>query len=361
MSIINRYIRQEQLPGFGVEAQQKLANAKVLIVGAGGLGVPALQYLCGMGIGTIGIVDGDTVSITNLHRQVLYSEADIDGNKAVAAANKLKQLNSNISIQTYNEMLTPANAVGIIEQYSLVIDATDNFAARYLINDACVITGKPFVYAAIQGWEAQLSVFNYGDGPTYRCLYPQPPFANEIPDCNTAGVLGVLPGIIGCRQALEAVKIITNVGKPLSGYVKIFDFENDSEYKIKLDLDPANKQISTLQENITIDCGVTINDLSPVELYDWYNEEKEFLLVDVREPSEFNNAHLKGACNIPLSEIAGKDFALNIPVILFCKTGNRSQRAAIIAKQKNNSLAAYTLTGGFDNWASIMNNQLIET
>ena len=163
---INRYIRQQQLPGFGIEAQQKLAGAKVLVVGAGGLGVPALQYLAGMGVGTIGIVDGDAVSLTNLHRQVLYTEADINKNKAVTASAKLQQLNSSIEYEVYNTMLDENNALNIIGGYDVVIDATDNFQSRYLINDACIIAGKPFVYAAIQGWEAQLSVFNYNDGPT---------------------------------------------------------------------------------------------------------------------------------------------------------------------------------------------------
>lgn len=357
-----RYIKQQQLPGFGIKAQQKLAEAKVLVTGAGGLGVPVLQYLCGMGIGTIGIIDGDVVDITNLHRQVLYSEADIGKKKASVAAQKLQQLNSNTIIHVYDEMLTAANAVNIIAHYDLVIDATDNFTARYLVNDVCVIIGKPFVYAAIQGWEAQLSVFNYKDGPTYRCLYPQQPSPLEIPDCNTAGVLGVLPGIVGCRQALEAIKIITGIGYPLSGYLKIFDFGNDTDYKIKLAANPANKNIKALQEGIDISCSATgVNELSPFELCSWYQEGKEFMLIDVREVVEFNDSHLQHALNVPLAEIAGKDFSVNTPVVLFCKTGNRSRRAASLVKEQNNILQVYNLTGGFDNWAATMNNQLIET
>ena len=360
MHTTNRYIRQQQIPGFGMEAQQKLTEAKVLVVGAGGLGVPALQYLCGMGIGAIGIVDGDTVSITNLHRQVLYNESDVDKKKCIVAAEKLQQLNSSITINIYDEMLTTVNAIGIISLYDLVIDATDNFTARYLVNDACVIMGKPFVYAAIQGWEAQLSVFNYQDGPTYRCLYPKQPSANEIPDCNTAGVLGVLPGIVGCQQALEAVKIITGVGKVLNGYLKIFDFENDSEYKIKLTANPANKQIKALRNDAMASCAAMITELSPLELSTWYKEEKEFLLVDVREASEFNGGHLKNALNIPSSSLSHKIFNPNVPVVLYCKTGKRSLLAAIQLKENDEKLQVYNTVGGVDNWVAALNDHLIE-
>ncbi|HWB26698.1 MAG TPA: HesA/MoeB/ThiF family protein [Chitinophagaceae bacterium] len=350
---INRYIRQEHLQGFGTAAQQKLAAASVLVVGAGGLGVPALQYLCGMGIGKIGIVDGDTVSITNLHRQVLYDEADINKSKAFTAAAKLKQLNSHICIDIYDTMLTAANAIDIISKYDVVIDATDNFTARYIVNDACIITGKPFVYGAIQSWEAQLSVFNYKGGPTYRCVYPTTPGTNEIPDCNTAGVLGVVPGIVGCRQALEAVKIITGVGKPLSGRLKIFDFENDAEYSVKLTSNPVNRQITSLAGNEMQECAAVYKNLSPYELNEWFLQGKEFLLLDVREEQEYNNGHIEQAVNVPLSILPGEVFATGRPLVTMCKSGARSQRAATLLREKNNELDLYNLTGGFDNWIAV--------
>ncbi len=189
----NRYNRQLILPKFGAEAQQKLQQAKVLVIGAGGLGVPVLQYLAGMGVGTLGIMDGDAVHLTNLHRQVLYTEADIHLPKAQAAAQKLTALNSSIFIQTFPQHLSVDNALATIAPFDLVIDATDNFPARYLINDACVILKRPFVYGAVHQYEGQISVFNFESGPTYRCLFPNMPSASEIPDCNTGGVLGVAP------------------------------------------------------------------------------------------------------------------------------------------------------------------------
>lgn len=346
---INRYIRQQQLPGFGFEAQQKLVAASVLVVGAGGLGVPALQYLAGMGIGTIGIADGDIVNLTNLHRQVLYGEADVSKSKAVIAAQKLLQLNSTVKYNVYDTMLQADNALSIISQYDIVLDATDNFEARYLINDACVIAGKPFVYAAIQGWEAQLSVFNYKDGPTYRCLYPTPPSANEIPTCNEAGVLGAIPGIMGAKQALEAVKIITGKGKPLSGSVKIFDFENDTDYTIQLTLNPANKSVTTLADT-QIKCEPNYKTILPAELKEWLLAKKELLLCDVREPAEFAIYHLPGSINMPLQQLTEYNIAENTTAVMICQSGKRGRQAAMMLAEKNNNNLIYNLAGGIDHW-----------
>jgi len=345
----NRYIRQEQLPGFGAQAQQKLAAARVLVVGAGGLGVPALQYLAGMGIGTIGIVDGDTVNLTNLHRQVLYSEADIDKNKATTAAGKLQLLNSTTRYNVYETMLHTDNALSIINQYDVVIDATDNFETRYLINDACVITGKPFVYAAIQGWEAQLSVFNYHDGPTYRCLYSMPPSANEIPNCNQAGVLGVVPGIMGCKQALEAVKIITGMGTSLSGCVKLVDFENDTDYTMQLTLNPINKLVTTLA-GTQVKCEQNYQTILPAELKVLLSANKLLLLYDVREPAEFAVFHLPGSINIPLSQLKDNNVPANTTVVTICQSGKRSRQAAMMLAEKLNNNVIYNLAGGIDHW-----------
>ncbi|CAG0909668.1 unnamed protein product, partial [Cyprideis torosa] len=201
-----RYSRQTILKDFGSEAQQKLLVAKVLVVGAGGLGVPVLTYLNAMGVGTLGIVDADTISLTNLHRQVLYDEVEIGDSKAKVASMKLKAQNPATELIIHDCFLTVENALSIVGEYDLIVDATDNFPARYLINDACTILKKPFVYGALHGFEGQVSVFNFHGGPTYRCLFPKMPSANEVPDCNEHGVLGVIPGIIGNLQALEAVK-----------------------------------------------------------------------------------------------------------------------------------------------------------
>ncbi|MCB9204127.1 MAG: HesA/MoeB/ThiF family protein [Flavobacteriales bacterium] len=212
-----RYNKQIALPEVGEAGQQKLAEANVLVVGAGGLGCPVLQYLVAAGIGTIGIVDGDVVNETNLHRQVLYTKSDVGKPKVEVAAERLDQLNPEVIINTYSEFLTAKNAMDIVANYDLIVDATDNFAARYRINDVCVKLDKPFVYGAIHRFEGQVSVFNYKGGPTYRCFFPEYPTENQIPNCNETGVLGVLPGIVGTYQATEVLKMILGIGEVLSG------------------------------------------------------------------------------------------------------------------------------------------------
>ena len=216
-----RYTRQTILKGFGFEGQDKLANAKVLIIGAGGLGVPVITYLNAMGVGKIGIVDNDTVALTNLHRQVLYGQDDIGELKVNTALKKLKTQNDATTIEAYKTFINPKNALEIIENYDLVVDTSDNFPTRYLVNDTCVILKKPFVYGALHGYEGQVSVFNYKGGPTYRCLFPHMPKENEVPNCNEHGVLGIIPGIIGNLQALEAIKAVsyTHLTLPTTPYV----------------------------------------------------------------------------------------------------------------------------------------------
>ena len=347
-----RYLRQTQLANFGESAQLKLAQAKVLVVGAGGLGVPALQYLTGMGVGTIGIIDFDHISLSNLHRQVLYTEAEVGESKASVAYDKLKALNAEIEFKIYNEGLTVINALKIVAQYDVVIDATDNFSTRYLLNDACVILNKPLVYGAVQQYEGQVSVFNYQGGPTYRCLYPQPPAANEIPNCNTAGVLGVVPGIIGMQQALQAIKVITGIGQTLSGYLQIHDFLSDEQYKVKLKVNPENKKITVLQGSYEPVSCKTVQQLSVEELYEWYESSKSFQLVDVREPDEFEEEHLKGAVSYPLMQLkpATVEMDATIPTILFCQKGARSSKAAQMLQQQYPAASIYSVLGGMDFW-----------
>ena len=357
----SRYSRQTQLSNFGESAQQKLRSAKVLVVGAGGLGVPVLQYLTGMGVGTLGVVDMDTISLTNLHRQILYTESEVGQSKVITAVDKLQELNKEVTFQVYNEAITPQNALDIIKNYDVVVDATDNFSTRYLLNDACVILDKPLVYGAVQQYEGHVSVFNFNGGPTYRCLYPTPPAAGEIPDCNTAGVLGVVPGIVGCQQALQVIKVITGVGQTLSGYLQIFDFLQDDQYKIKLKAKPENKQITTLQQSYEAPVCNTVLLLSVEELFDWYEAGKVFNLVDVREPDEFEEEHLEGAVSIPLLQLKPHAVTIDadVPVVTFCEKGARSNKAAQMLQKQYPSANIYSVLGGMNYWQDEFDDEYV--
>ena len=361
MNTYTRYNRQIQLPGFGFEAQQKLQQSKVLVIGAGGLGVPVLQYLTGMGVGLIGIADGDVVNVTNLHRQVLYGDADVQQSKVNVAVSKLSAQNRQARFKPFFENVTRNNILPLAADYDIVVDATDNFSTRYLINDACVILNKPYVYGAIHQYEGQVSVFNYQDGPTYRCLYPVPPAAGEIPDCNTAGVLGVVPGIIGCQQALQVVKVLTGSGKNLSGWLQLFDFLADEQYKIKLKARPENKNITQLQDSYEAAICHTVNPIKPQELNRWYEADKPFYLMDVRESQEFNQVHLAQSHLHPLSDFnpAELNFTENVPVVTFCQKGGRSLQAARLLQEKYPDLTIYSLHGGLEQWFLEMGNQHI--
>jgi rhodanese-related sulfurtransferase len=287
-----------------------------------------------------------------LHRQVLYAESEVGQSKVITAVNKLQALNQEVAFKVYNEAITSKNALHTIKDYDLVIDATDNFSTRYLLNDACVILNKPLIYGAVQQYEGHVSVFNYQGGPTYRCLYPTPPSAGEIPDCNTAGVLGVVPGIVGCQQALQAVKVITGVGQTLSGYLQIFDFLQDEQYKMKLKANPQNKQINTLQATYDAPVCNTVLLLSVEELYDWYESGKTFQLIDVRELNEFEEEHLQGALSIPLLQLKPAELTVNIdlPVVMFCEKGARSNKAAQMLQKQYPQANMYSVLGGMNYW-----------
>ena len=363
MDLRSRYSRQTQLPGFGTEAQEKLQQARVLVVGAGGLGVPVLQYLTGMGVGTLGFADGDVVSLNNLHRQVLYTEADVGKPKVEAAARQLAQLNSTVHLLPYHLHLAPDNALALLQDFDLVVDATDNFAARYLINDACIMLKKPFVYGALHQFEGQVSVFNYHGGPTYRCLFPTPPPPSQLPDCNTAGVLGVVPGIIGAYQALEAVKVLTGVGEPLSGYLLLHDFLRNTQHKVKLKAHPENQIIRQLQTSYTSTGCASVTSLSVQELEGWLREGKEFLLLDVREQHEFNQGRLPNARLTPLSDFEAQTqyVPTHLPIVTLCQRGARSQKAAHLLLEKNNQAEVYSLTGGMEAWQARTAQTKVET
>ena len=352
MQTESRYIRQIQLPNFGKEGQEKLRTAKVLTVGAGGLGVPVLQYLAGMGIGTLGIVDGDTVAVSNLHRQVIYDMEDVGTFKVEACMKKLSRQNPELIMRTYPFFLTVENALGIMSDYDVIVDATDNFAARYLINDACVILGKPFVYGALHYFEGQVSVFNFQGGPTYRCLFPTPPDAGQIPDCNQAGVLGIVPGIIGSYQALETVKIVAGLGKVLSGELLILDLLGHHNYRMKLKTNPENHRISRLALDYDSPVCESIASISPEELMAWYETKQSFFLIDVRESHEFAQGHLENAQSIPLSmfESIPLDNLRKQPVVVMCQMGSRSEKAIQLIQTKLPDATLLNLTGGINQW-----------
>lgn len=334
-----RYSRHLILEGFGEEAQLKLKNAKVLVVGAGGLGCPALLYLTAAGIGTIGIIDDDLVTESNLHRQILFSTDDIGKQKVVVAKTKLSSQNPFIAIETYFSRLTKKNVFDIIKDYDLVIDGSDNFSTRYLLNDACVILNKPLVYGAIHKFEGQVSVFNYKNGPTYRCLFPEPPNEGEMPACGEVGVLGVLPGIIGTWQATEAIKIITYVGEPLSGKLLSFDLLSNFISTFEFELDVKNRSIQSLGDH-HFSCKTNSISLDKLQAL-----ETPVQLIDVREKTEFAVKNLNGI-NIPVSEMKNRITELDPKAltVVHCKSGIRSKQAIEIIKGYYPEIEIYNLT-----------------
>lgn len=324
----DRYQRQITLTEFGIEGQQKLNKAKVLVVGAGGLGIPVLTYLNAMGVGTLGIVDADVVSLSNLHRQVLYTEAMVGKPKVEAIKSQLSAQNSSTEIHTHQTFLTIENALEIIGAYDIVVDATDNFPTRYLINDACVILNKPFVYGALHAFEGQVSVFNYKDGPTYRCLYPTMPAADAVPNCNENGVLGILPGIIGNLQALEVVKIIAGLGEVLSGVLLLYDTLTQRAQRIKFKLQPGNNEIKVLAKSYEFNCDLPLKSIEASTLKKLITEGSVELL-DVRTEKEYHRQHLKQVRHIPLNDLANRSSELNLEetVYVICQSGVRSKKA----------------------------------
>lgn len=345
----DRYIRQTTLKGFGVKGQKKLGKAKVLVVGAGGLGVPVLTYLNAMGVGKIGVMDRDIVSVSNLHRQVLYTTSDIGKTKVTAALQKLTVQNTDTQVEVYPTFLTTENALEVIAKYDVVIDTSDNFPTRYLVNDACVMLNKPFVYGALHGYEGQVSVFNYKNGPTYRCLFPNMPNENEVPNCNEHGVLGIIPGIVGSLQALEAIKVITGIGEVLSGTLLIFDGLQQAYQKIKFSPRPKNSEIKVLQENYGwhYDCE-TIPAVEATEIERLLSENAQ--IIDVRTIEEFQDYHIEGTLHIPLDEVASRSWIIDfeIPVYIVCQSGKRSEIALKQLKKMKPESAIYNISGGLN-------------
>ena len=357
-----RYARHLAIPNFGVEGQEKLKQAKVLVVGSGGLGSPLLLYLAAAGVGHLGIVDFDVVDDSNLQRQVLFNTNDVGHLKAKTAQQKLKALNPHIQIEVFNTALTSENALKIIEPFDIVADGTDNFPTRYLVNDACVILGKPNVYASIFRFEGQVAVFNYlnEDGtrsPNYRDLFPEPPPPGLVPNCAEGGVLGVLPGIIGSLQANEVIKIIANIGQPLIGKLFIFDVLNFTPRVLTIPKTTSTsiKQLIDYEQfcRLKEETNTTMQEITVKQLKQMMDDGVDFQLIDVREPHEYEFANINGEL-IPLNTIPQNldKIARDKPVIMQCRSGGRSGQAIQLLQSIDPTLKnLHNLKGGILAWS----------
>ena len=369
-----RYNRHIIIPEFGLDAQKKLKAAKVLVIGAGGLGSPLLLYLAAAGVGTIGIVDFDVVEDSNLQRQVLFGVDEIGQPKAEAAKQRLKSLNPYIQIEVHNIQLNAGNALPLVQQYDVIADGTDNFPTRYLVNDACVLLGKPNVYASILQFEGQVSVFNYRDstgelGPNYRDMYATAPPPGLVPSCAEGGVLGVLPGIIGSLQALEVIKVITGVGEILNG--RLFNFDalsfQSRLFNIRRSPDnPLNGVAPTIHALIDYEqfCGVKvletpIKEITASELHDWQRRGEDFQLIDVREPNEYSAQNIN-ALLMPLGTVTDSVDKIdrNRKVVVHCKAGSRSSKAVRELEASFGFDNLYSLKGGIDAYMQVVGTEL---
>jgi molybdopterin/thiamine biosynthesis adenylyltransferase/rhodanese-related sulfurtransferase/molybdopterin converting factor small subunit len=389
---IRQYSRHLIMPEVGVEGQRRLKAAKVLMIGAGGLGSPIGLYLAAAGVGTLGVVDFDVVDESNLHRQVLFSHADLGRPKLAAAVDRLRGINPFIELVPYETRLDSSNALEMFAPYDIVVDGTDNFQTRYLVNDACVLTGKPNVYGSIFRFEGQVSIFWGAKGPCYRCLFPEPPPPGLVPSCAEGGVLGVLPGIIGALQANEVIKLIVGAGEPLIGRLLLFDALKLKFRELKLRKDPACPICSehpTQRELIDYDqfCGIpppaplkaAAHDAAPPpassgdgagaaaggvsgeeepfeisapEVKRWLDEGRDFDLIDVRSPQEYEIARIEGARLVPLQELPAELERLDphARYVVHCHSGARSARAVEFMRQRGFA-ATQNLAGGINSWS----------
>ena len=344
---ILRYSRHLIIPEVGMEGQLRLKQAKVLLVGAGGLGAPLGLYLAAAGIGRIGIVDFDVVDFTNLQRQVIHGTSDVGRKKLDSAADSMREINPNVEIDKYEVALTSENALDIMRDYDMVIDGTDNFPTRYLVNDACVLLGKPNVYGSIFRFEGQATVFAYEGGPCYRCLYPEPPPPGLVPSCAEGGVLGILPGTIGLIQATEAVKLILGIGEPLVGRLLLYDALGMRFRELKL---RRNPECPVCGDHPTVTklidyqqfCGVVkqetpvdTSEIDALELKTKLDRKEDFVLLDVREPHEFQICRIPGSILIPLGDLPKRVSELDssAEIVAHCKMGGRSAKAVDFLRQ----------------------------
>ncbi|WOD43107.1 HesA/MoeB/ThiF family protein [Hwangdonia lutea] len=365
-----RYNRNIILSEIGQAGQNKISDAKVLVIGAGGLGCPVLQYLTAAGIGTIGIIDFDVVEISNLQRQVLFGTSSLGKNKAIAAKQRLEDLNNDISIIAYAEKLTHKNAINLFNQYDIIIDGTDNFATRYLSNDACLITNKPLVFGAIYKFEGQVSVFNYNDGPSYRCLFPNPPKKDAVPNCSEIGVLGVLPGIIGCMQANEVLKIILNLGDVLSGKLLCYNAQKSTTSILKISRN--EKSINSVlndkedfhKKDTGFNCGFDMDEVSIKSIL----SKENIQFIDVREIHEKPKVENLEVTYLPLSQLENNLDSIDLKKekYLFCQSGIRSKKAVSLLKAldiencfslKEGALEINKDLSGFKNLTGLNNKQ----
>ncbi|MDR2247586.1 MAG: molybdopterin-synthase adenylyltransferase MoeB [Treponema sp.] len=369
---ISRYSRHLLLPEIGVEGQKRLKAAKVLLVGTGGLGAPLGLYLAAAGVGTLGIADFDLVEESNLQRQVIHSVRDIGRPKVASAKDRLRGINPHINIITHNTMLSSANALEIIGDYDIVADGTDNYQTRYLINDACVLLGKPNVYGSVFQFEGQASVFYAKEGPCYRCLYPEPPPPGLVPSCAEGGVVGVLPGIVGCVQANEVIKLIAGGGESLIGRLLLFDAWNMKFRELKLDKEsacPVCGANPVIHELIDYEqfCGLKKNDgeepvetITAAELKARFDAHEPLQIIDIREPHERAIAQFPQAKAIPLGQMARRidEFDPAIDAVFICKIGRRSVFAIRALREAGYQGRLINLKDGVNAWAREVDRSL---
>ncbi|WP_349261945.1 adenylyltransferase/sulfurtransferase MoeZ [Actinocrinis sp.] len=347
---VRRYSRHLIIPDVAMDGQKRLKNARVLCVGAGGLGSPALMYLAAAGVGTLGIVEFDVVDESNLQRQVIHGQSDIGRSKAQSARNSVLEINPYVNVILHEERLDSENVMDVFSQYDLIVDGTDNFATRYLVNDACVLLKKPYVWGSIYRFDGQASVFWSEYGPCYRCLYPEPPPPGMVPSCAEGGVLGVLCGSIGSVQVTEAIKLLTGIGEPLVGRLMVYDALEMSYRTVKVRKDPEcaicgkNPTVTELIDYEAF-CGAASEEaveaarastITPRTLKQWIDEGKSIQIIDVREPAEYEIVSIPGAVLIPKNEFTLGDALADLPqdkrIVLHCKTGNRSAEVLALVK-----------------------------
>src|SRR4051812_31247750 len=364
---VRRYSRHLIIPDVAMDGQKRLNNAKVLAVGAGGLGSPTLMYLAAAGVGTLGIVEFDVVDESNLQRQVIHGQSDVGRSKAQSARDSIHEINPLIEVRLHEERLDSSNVLEIFADYDLIVDGTDNFATRYLVNDACVLLGKPYVWGSIYRFDGQASVFWAEHGPCYRCLYPEPPPPGMVPSCAEGGVLGVLCASVGSIQVPEAIKVLTGIGEPLVGRLMIYDALEMTYRSVKVRKDPECAlcgKNATITELIDYEafCGAVSDEaqqaaagstITATELKSLMDGDADFLLVDVREPAEWEIVRIPGAVLIPKGDLPAKlaELPQNKPVIAYCKTGIRSAEALALLKNAGFSDAKH-VQGGVTAWAT---------
>lgn len=353
---LKRYSRHLALPGFDEEAQFKLKNAKVTVVGSGGLGSPVLLYLAAAGVGKLQVIDDDIVSVSNLQRQVLFTEDDVGKSKTERACLKLKNLNFNLHCVASSVRIQSANAFELLIDTDIVVDCTDNFPTRYLVNDACILLNKPLIYGSVFRYEGQVSVFNYKEGPNYRDLYPSPPAPGSVPDCEQGGVLGALTGIIGSIMASEVIKVLTGIGQPLTGRLLIFDSATSETTIIAV---PDQNQRQKIKNLIDYDeyCGLTkttktMKEVTVQELKKMIDSKADFQFIDVREPHEYDICNL-GAELIPQGDIPGsvEKISKDKQVVIHCRSGARSGNMVQWLEKNHGFTNLYNLKGGILAWA----------